>query len=201
MERELQEEDDPTSEFSNVEILNGLLAELNIDQTHILGFSIGGRIAIDFVLEHPRQVTSLILVAPGLSGYLFSQEHVQRISETLVLGAQKGALQAAEKWMEDPYLLPGMENPACRERVRQLVFDNADSLVRPNLEQYPRVPATTRLSEVEVPTLIIVGDRDVKDTYAIVDLIDSGIASSHKEVISGSGHIVNMENKNSIGLC
>lgn len=187
--------DPPASEFSNIEILSGLLAALNIDQAHFLGLSVGGRIAIDYALEYPQHVRSLILVAPGLSGYQFSAEQVERMSEIIVIGAQEGADKAAEKWLEDPYIAPAMENPACSERVREIVMDNAESLVRPFQEQFPANPATTRLSEIKAPTLIVVGDRDVNDIYEIVDMLDAGIVNSQKEVIPGSGHLVNMDNR------
>ena len=185
--------DTPTSPFSNVAILSGLLTALNVEQAHLLGLSLGGRIAIDFALEYPQRVTSLTLVAPGMSGFAVPLEESQRIRAIMMVGAQEGAQKAAEKWLEDPYLVPAMENPACREKVRQLIFDNAEFWVRPSPEQIPRHIAAMRLSEISVPTLIIVGDRDVESIYTVVEILEGGIANSQKEVISGAGHIVNME--------
>ncbi len=41
----------------------GLLSALSIPRAHILGASLGGRIAVDLTLRHPQQVKSLILVS------------------------------------------------------------------------------------------------------------------------------------------
>jgi len=41
----------------------GLLNVLDIEQAHILGMSLGGRIAVSLALRHPQQVKSLILVS------------------------------------------------------------------------------------------------------------------------------------------
>jgi 3-oxoadipate enol-lactonase len=60
--------DKPDSPYS-IEMMaddtEGLLTSLGISQAHVLGFSMGGRIAIDFTLKHPEQVKSLILVSTG----------------------------------------------------------------------------------------------------------------------------------------
>lgn len=42
---------------------SGLLNALGIEQAHILGMSLGGRIAVSLALRHPQQVKSLILVS------------------------------------------------------------------------------------------------------------------------------------------
>lgn len=42
---------------------SGLLNALGIEQAHILGMSLGGRIAVSLALQHPQQVKSLILVS------------------------------------------------------------------------------------------------------------------------------------------
>jgi 3-oxoadipate enol-lactonase len=41
----------------------GLMKVLGIDRAHIVGMSLGGRIALDVALEHPERVRSLVLVS------------------------------------------------------------------------------------------------------------------------------------------
>jgi pimeloyl-ACP methyl ester carboxylesterase len=56
-----------------------------------------------------------------------------------------------------------------------------------------RPDSTPTLSTITVPTMIIVGDEDaitpVKDSRAL----HAGIAGSRLEVLSGAGHLVNVE--------
>lgn len=44
----------------------GLLSVLGIERAHILGASMGGRIAVALALQHPELVESLILVSTGV---------------------------------------------------------------------------------------------------------------------------------------
>ena len=41
----------------------GLMRALGIERAHVVGMSLGGRIAIDLALEHPERVRSLVLVS------------------------------------------------------------------------------------------------------------------------------------------
>jgi pimeloyl-ACP methyl ester carboxylesterase len=49
------------------------------------------------------------------------------------------------------------------------------------------------LSELKVPTFIIVGERDVPDIQRLVDRVVAEVPGARKAVIPGAGHIVNME--------
>src|SRR6516164_9757541 len=46
----------PSKPFSDVEDLASLLRFLHIQKAHLVGLSLGGRIIIDFALEHPEMV-------------------------------------------------------------------------------------------------------------------------------------------------
>ncbi len=65
-----------------------------------------------------------------------------------------------------------------------------DEDVRP---QHVEPSAAGRLSEIRVPTLIIVGDQDVELILAIADKLEEGIAGAKKVVIPGTAHHLNME--------
>jgi pimeloyl-ACP methyl ester carboxylesterase len=46
---------------------------------------------------------------------------------------------------------------------------------------------------VDVPTLILVGERDLEDFHRIADFLDKGIPNAQKRVLPGVGHVSNME--------
>ena len=54
--------------FSSIDDLKALLAHLKLERPLIVGPSIGGKIALDFVIAHPGLVRGLLLVSPGFSG-------------------------------------------------------------------------------------------------------------------------------------
>jgi len=183
--------DAPVKGFSNEDDLYDLLKSLRVDKASIVGLSLGGRIAVDFALKHPEVVDSLVLVGPGLSGYRFSDRSGWAIVEA---ARDEGPAKAAEMWLQNPYMIPAMENPAISQRLRQLAIENAHVwLENPIFERELKPPAIERLSHIRTPTLIVVGDRDVQDIQKIVEALQAGISGSEKQVIRGAGHIVNME--------
>ena len=81
-----------------------------------------------------------------------------------------------------------------RERVRAMTKRNIergdDEEVRP---QHIEPPAAGRLSEIHVPTLIIVGGEDVEIILSIADKLEKDIVGAKKVVIPGTAHHLNME--------
>jgi 3-oxoadipate enol-lactonase len=69
----------------------GLLNTLGITQAHILGTSMGGRIAVALALEHPQPVKSLILVSTGVKRSTRMTWSRLRISLMLRIPAVRGS--------------------------------------------------------------------------------------------------------------
>jgi pimeloyl-ACP methyl ester carboxylesterase len=184
----------PTRPYSDVKDLHSLLKWLRVERAHLVGLSLGGRIAIDFALEHPGMVRTVVAVGPGLSGFEWPAESEKRGAQLDRLARDRGPEAAVEGWLKDPYMVPAMENPALAPRVRELALDNARAwLANPLLPRPLERPAIRRLGEVRVPTLLVVGDRDVPEIQSIVKILKKGIPHSCKVVIAGAGHMVNME--------
>ncbi len=184
----------PSRPYADEKDLLGLLDFLHIDRAHLVGLSLGGRIAIDFAVRYPQRVKSLVLAGPGLSGYQWAADEAQRGEHIDKAARDESAEAAAALWLKDPYMAPAMENPQLVPRLRRLAMENARCwLINPMLGRALVPPAIKRLGEIRAPTLIIVGDRDVPDIQAIVKLLEKGIRGARKVVIAGSGHMVNME--------
>ena len=65
-----------------------------------------------------------------------------------------------------------------------------DEEVRP---QHIEPPAAGRLSEIHVPSLIIVGGEDVEFILSIANKLEKDIVGAKKVVIPGTAHHLNME--------
>ena len=184
----------PTTPYSNVEDLRTLLKLLKVEKAVLVGLSLGGRISIDFALEHPDMVAGLVLAGPGLSGFETSVQAQQRSGERIEAARDEGYSKAVELWLKDPYMIPAMENPRISSKIRQYASENAHVwLLNPYLERPIKRAAIDRLSEIRARTLVIVGDRDVPDIQAITDKLANGIAGAKKVIIKGAGHITPME--------
>ena len=49
--------------------IKSLLEYLNIERMNLLGLSVGGKLGIEFTIEHPEMVDSLIVASTGLTGW------------------------------------------------------------------------------------------------------------------------------------
>jgi 3-oxoadipate enol-lactonase len=181
--------------------LHDLLQFLDIEKTYIMGLSMGGSLATDFTLEYPEMVDALITVGAGLGGF----KHGEPDEE---LNKQFAAMDEAFKnhdipraveislriWTDGPYRTPDQVDPAVRERVKAMTTRNWE---RPDDEDaQPKdidPPAISRLAEIHVPTLVIVGDQDNAEIFAIADTLEKGIAGAKRASITGAAHHPNME--------
>ncbi len=177
--------------------LHALLKFLNIDKTFLLGLSMGGGIAIDFTLEHPKMVDALIPVASGLSGYTKPSPEVEPLGAKLDAAYKGGDLAKAvaislQIWTAGPSRTLDQVNPTVRERIREMTM-HTFALPEGDRPQPLNPPALSRLAEIHVPTLVIIGDKDVSGILEIANLLEAGINGARKVVIADTAHMLNME--------
>jgi pimeloyl-ACP methyl ester carboxylesterase len=186
----------PDRLYSDADDLAALLDYLKAQKAHVVGLSLGGRVAVDFAVAYPKRVSSLTLVGPGLAGYEppNAEEADLRMWNLLKLARDEGPDKVTGAWLKDPYMAPAMEQARLSRRLWRLSRENAHCwLLNPVLQRSPRPPAGKRLSEIKAPTLLVLGDRDVPQIKATVEALEKGISGSKKVVIKGAGHMVNME--------
>jgi pimeloyl-ACP methyl ester carboxylesterase len=186
----------PDQLYSDADDLAGLLDYLKVKNTHVVGLSLGGRIALDFALAYPQRVKSLTLAGPGLAGYEapHSEEADVRMWNLVKAARDEGPDKITELWLKDPFMAPAMEQARLVPRLQRLARENAHSwLGNPVLQRSPKPLAAKRLDEIKVATLLILGNRDVPQAQATIETLEKGISGSKKVVIKGAGHMVNME--------
>ncbi len=182
------------SGYSDEEDLGDLLRFLGIERAHIVGLSLGGRIAVDFALSQPSRVASLVLAGPGLGGFGWSSADEEQFGRLIAAARDDGPEAVTNLWLRDPLMAPAMDQVSLRERLRQLCGENAHAwLNNPLLRRRLDPPAIGRLAEIHVPTLLIVGSRDAPSIQQIVGKLEAGVRGARKVVIPGAGHMVNME--------
>jgi pimeloyl-ACP methyl ester carboxylesterase len=193
-----QSETTPTAEpFNHLEDLRKLLNALEIERVSLIGHS-NYAIALDLTIAYPELVEKLVLVSPGLRGYDFRDPWVGTRFAAMIQALGKGEVNEAVEvfltmWVDGPYRKPEEVDPLVRERVREMATRSFGlSRLAPNCKGL-EPPAIDRLSEVSVPTLIILGEKDAPDIHAIGKLINEGVVRSELVKISGVGHALPME--------
>ncbi|MFC1975622.1 alpha/beta fold hydrolase [Chloroflexota bacterium] len=185
----------PWADYFNVEDLHTLLHFLEIEQTSLMGVSAGGMIAIDFTLAHPDMVDALVLVGTAVSGFEISEHMQQRVQAAVrPLIEDDDVEQTIENWVNDPYFV-SPANTTARLRFREFLTTSPHNLYDPHWHSFeePGQPAIGRLSEIHVPTLLIVGEADIPDNHAVSGALQVGIRGSKRVVLPNAGHLANLE--------
>ncbi len=185
------------SAFSNRDDLHRLLQVLNIQQAHFVACSMGSHAVIDFALEHPEKIKSLVLVSPAVSGYPYEGQPPPAVLE-MIEARKTGNLQYAAElqaqiWADGFKRSAEQVNPQVHELVRQMSLEaltlQAD-MIRETaflIEEPLSPPAMERLEQINVPTLVIVGDLDDDTEMAIAEVLETRIQRCSKGNHSWNG--------------
>lgn len=193
-----------TTEFSNRQDIIDLLDHLGVDRTAVIGISRGGQIAIDFTLEHPDYVSALVAVAPGISGYDFQADNNEVAKREYELFSRMDDLWEKKDydgltelqvhaWADGPSQPEGRAPQKIRDYIRRIVradFDRQDGQATP-IPLQP--PAIKRLSEIQKPTLILIGEFDAQGELAAADELECQIPLSRKVGFPKTAHMIPME--------
>ncbi|HEV2689824.1 MAG TPA: alpha/beta fold hydrolase, partial [Bryobacteraceae bacterium] len=183
--------DVPKDRFSPSDDLYALLTHLNLPRAILVGNSSGGALALDFVLDHPRNVQALFLIGPVVHGMLDSA-HFQHRGAANSAPLEKGDLKGtAELWSKDKYLIaPGHDS--ARKQLFDALAQNPKNLRYPGGLEV-RVSAVGRLGAIRVPTMILAGEFDIPDVQAYCGAIAYAIPDSRRGVVSGAGHLIQLD--------
>ncbi|GAA2071900.1 alpha/beta fold hydrolase [Actinomadura alba] len=207
---------DAVGDFAHHEDLLALLDSLEVQQAALVGCSDGGKIVLDAALTAPERVSSLTLVAAGLSGHTWPSSMLDLYRERVhsVIGLDRlrryragaaGAVETADldahAAAETEFLVagPGRSRADLAPEVWRLALD-MDRLVNERMWTVPQAPgrpptspAKERLAEVGVPALVVIGSADVPEIQAASDLLAEGIKGARKVVLPDTGHLPPLE--------
>jgi pimeloyl-ACP methyl ester carboxylesterase len=88
---------------------------------------------------------------------------------------------------------PDQVDPGAREQTRAMM---ARQFRRPDRRVVARgldPPAVSRLAEIAVPTLVMVGEHDPAPIQGIADIVMGQVPDARKVVIADAGHHPNLE--------
>ncbi|OXM15663.1 alpha/beta hydrolase [Paenibacillus herberti] len=195
----------PTSEYSMklfADDLAALLDALNIQKANVLGFSMGGNIALTFALNYPERVEKLIIAA---SFAVMNQQ--ARLFLDAVLSVYEGGASAKQMFqLIAPWLFSAtfLSDP---NHAAYLMYDEEDPEEQPLYawkNQYlaqQAFNAVSRLHEIKIPTLIISGGMDrlahPEDSILLANKIEHAVLRNIPE----SGHLINYEYPDEFHRC
>ena len=151
--------DKPDAHYSIEMMANdtaGLMQTLGIEQAHVLGISMGGRIALALALQHLKRVKKLVLVSTSARSIKNWRRYF--------FGILSSAPIFRSKYPQPHYAF-------MRQRQASFVYN-----------------CTDQLHELQVPTIIMHGEKDKIVPYTLAEEMHTGIQGSKMLTFAG-GHL------------
>lgn len=175
--------------------LIAILNALNLPSVYMLGYSMGGRLALYTALKYPQRINHLVLesASPGLKT---DAERAARIAQDEALAARietEGIEAFADYWTDLP--LFATQSPEVRQRLHhQRLYNNplglANSLRGMGTGAQPSL--WNALPALEIDTLLLCGTLDAKFS-AINTEMHTLIPRSTLVTIPGAGHTIHAD--------
>ena len=162
-------------------------------RAHIVGLSMGGRIALDFAEHYPQRLLTLTICATHQGYAHFSEEQKQDFirlrRDPLIRGGEpRDIADSVAKSLIGP--------KASAEAYAQLV-DSLSKLRKQSylksIEATVRSPGHERLAEIEAPTHVVAGGADRLVTPEMARRIADLIPRSRFSLLPDAGHLLNIE--------
>lgn len=159
-----------------------VLDRLGLERVHVLGFSLGGRVAQWLASRYPGRVGSVVLVSTSVGnrkGYARSEDVSERIRQSTPL--ELALLNYPPAWIgtDDALLRTVNASTTTRARQRELHWHAA-----------AQHDSWTALPRIVAPTLVIHGADDEITPVANAELLAEHIAGAELMVVPGGRHAV-----------
>lgn len=186
----------PDSTYAQYEDLAALLKHVGIERPNIVGVSAGAQAAIDYALNYPNDVGSLVLGASPLSGFDMGKEFTEGMTGVVSAGAADDLQLLHDRvWAFAPFRVAATMPEVRRQLNDMIVRQNAWPTQRPGAPRprRPQTPAAARLGEIKAPTLVIVGDGEMDALRKEADFLAKNIPGAKLLVVENAGHFPNLE--------
>lgn len=181
-----------------VEDLVALMDRLDVRRAAVLGYSMGGRVALRLALSAAERLWALVLesASPGIEDAC-EREARARSDAALAEGIERDGVEAfVERWQALPLFATQARLPAdVREELRQQRLHNdprglANSLRGMGAGQ--QEPVLACMGGIRVPVLAIAGALDEK-YCALAQRMAAALPYARTEIVPDAGHAVHLE--------
>ena len=193
----------PAGRLCPIEDVVDTLAELDIEQCHLIGASLGAGVAIEVTLTRPEKVRSQLLIAPAGSLVGEVTPDLRAFIEAERSALARGDLDAAVEanlacWVDGHGRTAGRVEPTVRDLVGQMQRRAFEITARWHDIEESELdpPARDRLAEIRVPTLVLMGALDLDAIHRAARKVTNGIAGARLVHWPDTAHLPSMERPN-----
>lgn len=171
--------------------LKGLLAALSIQRATFAGLSLGGMIAMELAASNHDMVAALALLDTTAA---FPQATRDLFFELASSASFNGMPAITDKFMQASFSPQFMEaNPKMITTIRKGMLASDAASIAAAARMVAKIDLHQRLSAIQCPTLIIVGELDQLTPPALAEALAAGIKGAQLHVIPESGHATPVE--------
>ena len=178
--------------------LAAILRDLGAAPAHVLGYSLGARIALRLAVAHPGSVRRLVLESPS-AGIADPAARAARVAadEARAARLERDGIDAfVAEWEREPvFASHAAMPPARRARLHADRLRNRPAGLAASLRgagQGAMEPLHDRLADVVAPTLVIAGALDPAGR-ARAETIAAAIPGARLEIVAAAGHTPHLE--------
>jgi 2-succinyl-6-hydroxy-2,4-cyclohexadiene-1-carboxylate synthase len=173
-----------------------LLDRLEIPQSHLIGYSMGGRLALYLALYFPDRFPKVILesASPGLkteAEQIARKQHDAELADRLESDFPKFLME----WYEQPLFRSLKQHPNFEQIVKQRLQNCSSELAKSlrylGIGEQPSL--WDKLIAHQHPLLLLVGERDRK-FISINEEMASLCRMAQLEIVPDAGHNIHLEN-------
>jgi pimeloyl-ACP methyl ester carboxylesterase len=175
--------------------LCGLLDKLEITHVHLLGYSMGGAIAQEFVRQFPERVSSLILCATMCGGprAIYAKPSIVSVMRDLDgLSPEEAARRIWKVTYSRGYLARHLEIAEAQMR-REIALPTPLHAADLQFQAFAEFDGSKALSNIRCPTLVLTGDLDELISPQNSRMMAKLIPGAKLMIIPGRGHRVMWE--------
>jgi pimeloyl-ACP methyl ester carboxylesterase len=186
---------DPPESFrlaDYADCLAAFAAALGLQRPHVAGLSFGGTLALELCRRHPGVPRTLVLASAyaGWAGSLPPREVERRLGQALDLADVPPDRFAREVI---PTLFSASASPQTVEEVVASVSEFHPAGLRAMARSVAEADLRDMLAGIDVPTLLVYGDEDVRAPLDVAEELHASIPGSRLVVLPGAGHVCNVE--------
>jgi len=168
---------------------------LEVGAVHLAGLSMGGGVALQFVLDFPDRALSLTLVDSALPGFTYGDEttaYIQRFMEAVRSDGPRDAIDRV--WLEHPFFDGVRRDPEQLAAVRDILLDFQAPDMREGARPADYRPDIAgRLDEIKAPTLVVAGENEIADFRLIADVLAENIPDARLTILPDCWHLPPVE--------